>query len=463
MNTKNNKLTFGNKCGYSFAAVGDAVAYTFINTFILFFLTTVAGLQPAVAGTIAAIGSIWDAAINPVIGYLSDHSVSSFGRRRKYMLGFCFPLFASMVLLYTAVDFTYSVKVLYYGFMVIAYWTSFTGFFVPFYALGAEYTQDYGERTSLRSFASFFNTIGTWFSMAMPTFIVEFLENCGFRTSSAWSVTAAALGVFTVVSIILTVSFAAPFDSRGERLNHHREPLSLMKLFREYSGLLRLKPMRMLLMTSLFFLIAYAMFIGDFMYFVTYNLGFAGGEVSGIMALRCFACMIIIPPTAYLCKKTDKRTALMIILAGSGMGCALMRFITMDSMFIICVYILIMSIATSTYWQIVPAMFYDVCEYDEYATGQRREGTIVSVQGLVEAAATGIGAQILGIILQFAGFNGEADIQTEAALDWIYNCTTWVPVIFIVIAIVTLYRFPITKEYFNEIMQKLEERKEKQK
>lgn len=457
------KLTFGAKCGYGCAAVGDAVAYTFINTFILFFLTTVAGLQPAVAGTITALGSIWDALINPVIGYLSDHSNSSMGRRRVYMMGFCLPLLASMILLYTTVEFTYSIRVLYYGFMVIAYWTSFTGFFVPFYALGAEYTQDYEERTGLRSFASFFNTIGTCFSMAMPTIIVEFLESLGMTTSAAWSVTAGILGVITVTSIILTVVFSASYDRRGERLSSKTERLSLIGMFREYIQLLKLRTLVWLLLTSLFFLVAYAMFIADFVYFLTYNLGFDGGKISAVMLLRCLVCMVSIPLIDVLCRKTDKRSAMMIIMAATGACCIGLRFITIDSLPALIIYVCVVGVIGSAYWQVIPAMFYDVCEYDEYETGQRREGAIVSVQGLVEAAATGIGAQILGGILQFAGFDGSGDVQGELALEWIYNCTTWVPVIFMAASLFALYKFPITKKKFNELKRKLEERKNEDK
>ena len=54
-----NRLNFREKTGYSFAALGDSAAYMFIGTFLMFFLTTVAGLAPAVAGTITAIGASW--------------------------------------------------------------------------------------------------------------------------------------------------------------------------------------------------------------------------------------------------------------------------------------------------------------------------------------------------------------------------------------------------------------------
>ena len=65
-------LTVRAKCGYGSAAVGDAMGYTFTGTYLLFFLTTVAGIKPAMAGTITVIAAVWDALINPVIGYISE-------------------------------------------------------------------------------------------------------------------------------------------------------------------------------------------------------------------------------------------------------------------------------------------------------------------------------------------------------------------------------------------------------
>ena len=108
----------------------------------------------------------------------------------------------------------------------------------------------------------------------------------------------------------------------------------------------------------------------------------------------------------------------------------------------------------------MPAIFYDVCEYDEYVTGNRREGAILSVQGLVEAVASGIGTQIVGLILQFSGFDGSAAEQSQTALGCIFDCTTWIPAIVLLFAGIALYKYPITKEKYNEIVRKLEDRKE---
>ncbi|MBR1993107.1 MAG: MFS transporter, partial [Firmicutes bacterium] len=85
--------------------------------------------------------------------------------------------------------------------------------------------------------------------------------------------------------------------------------------------------------------------------------------------------------------------------------------------------------------------------------GRNRSATIVSFQGLVEALAAGIGGQLLGIILEMAGFIGESSNQSETAQIWIENSTTVLPVIFFVITIIALYKYPLDKRAYNELLE----------
>ena len=62
------KLSFHTKLSYGIGGVADNAMYTLAGTFLLFFLTSVAGIQPAAAGTIVAIGSIWEVICGPISG-----------------------------------------------------------------------------------------------------------------------------------------------------------------------------------------------------------------------------------------------------------------------------------------------------------------------------------------------------------------------------------------------------------
>ena len=67
------KLKLSTKISYGVGGVADEAMYTLAGTFLLFFLTSVAGLAPAAAGSIVALGSVWEAICGPVTGFLSDN------------------------------------------------------------------------------------------------------------------------------------------------------------------------------------------------------------------------------------------------------------------------------------------------------------------------------------------------------------------------------------------------------
>ena len=131
----------------------------------------------------------------------------------------------------------------------------------------------------------------------------------------------------------------------------------------------------------------------------------------------------------------------------------LIRFVNIPSPVDILLYMVGLSLCTTIYWQIMPGIFYDVCEYDRIVNGKNRSATIVSFLGLVEALAAGIGGQVLGWILDFAGYDGSAAVQTDTTLLWIENCSTLVPVAVSLIACYALYKYPLTKKKYEEMLK----------
>lgn len=453
------KLRFKNKIEYASAAYGDAASYGFICTFLLFFLTTVAGVEPAFAGTITVVGALWNTLINPIIGYLSDHAMTKWGRRRPFMAAMALPIAASTYLLFTAVDLIPQIKPFYYGAILIIFWTSYTGFFVPYLALGAEYTRDYNERTELRSYASIFNMMGNVVAMVMPTILVAFLTDRGLSENGAWSATGAIVGITSMLSIFITARAAKSKDQpapEGEQTGLPKP--NLIEIFREYWQVLKLKPVKYLLFTSLFALVSYAMFTSDLVYYFTYNHGLSAEQISGMFLYRTAVCVILIMIMRKISAATDKRTALMWVFGIGAVSVTAARVVGVEGMWQLYVFVFFVAVSTSIYWQLMPSIIYDVCEYDELETGKKRQGTIVSLQGLVEALASGIGSQLLGIVLQLAGFDGSAQVQTETALTWVQNSVTVIPACFLVLALIALSRYPITKKKFEEIQRKLAER-----
>ena len=107
------KLSFKTKLSYGVGAVCDNALYMLAGTYLLLFLTTVAGVNPAIAGTISAIGSFWEALCAPVVGFKSDSIITRFGRRKPFLLAAAFPVAIITSLLFTAIDASQTVKIIY--------------------------------------------------------------------------------------------------------------------------------------------------------------------------------------------------------------------------------------------------------------------------------------------------------------------------------------------------------------
>lgn len=447
------KTSFAEKLEYGVASLGDSVSYNFVGTFFLFFLTTIAGIDPATAGGIVAVGAVWNAIINPVMGYFADRVNTRFGRRRPMIFFFTVFLTVTLFLLFTDAGLPKALKPIYYGTLLMLFWGNFTGFFTPYSALGVDYASDYDERTSIRSFAYFFNMIGNMFCMVMPTLIVDFLQEHGMSESQAWSSTGAFLSTVTFISITITVIVSKARDLPCEKSEKApRERHFVRNIFKEYVSIAKIRPMKYLVVASLMSLICYTIIMSDMLYFFTYNLGLSSLQISICLFARSFMGILFIPIAAKLAESSDKRISLMIFYAVGIIGMVVVKLIHIESFAGALLYTPFVMLCTAIYWQIMPAVFYDICDYDTMMTGKKREATILSFQGLVEALAAGIGGQILGVVLQIAGFNGNAGVQTSGALRWIENSATVVPILFLVVAVFALYRYPLRRS--SHLMKK---------
>ena len=101
----NRHIPFKTKVGYSLGGTGDAIAYDFIGSFLMFFLTDLAGISPAIAGSIIGVAVLWDAITDPIIGILSDRCKSKYGKKRPFILFSAIPLAVVMIMLFHVVGF----------------------------------------------------------------------------------------------------------------------------------------------------------------------------------------------------------------------------------------------------------------------------------------------------------------------------------------------------------------------
>ncbi len=457
------KLKIRTKLSYGVGGLADNALFTLIETFLLFFLTTVAGIQPATAGTILAVGCLWEAFCGPISGFLSDNIETRFGKRKPFLLVAAVPTAIVTTLLFTDIEMDYSIKVVYYAVMTLLFWWCFAIFFVPYITWGSELTEDYNERTILRSYAYVFNQIGKFLGTVMPTVLVGILMGVGFTLAKSWSAVGLIVGVASGAALLICALTIKETDvpnfvkdpSKPKVLTLH----NIKHMFTSYFSIIKLKPIRYLIGASLLYLIANTVFMSDMVYFYTYNLGMSAMEISGITFFMTAFGIALTPFVAKLAEKTDKKTAFIIGLVITGIVQSLGRFFPIDAVWPIWIMGAFFTIGNTCYWQLMPSMIYDVCDADELASGKKRSGEVVSLQALSESVSAAAGVQLLGIILQMAGFSDTASMQSELALNWINNSYSWIPGACTLVVAFLLVRYPINRKNYERILEGVEKRR----
>lgn len=152
--------TLVSKLLYASGTVSFSVKDVAFGSFVLFYYTTVVGLQGSLAGAALFIAMAWDAITDPVVGSFSDHLVSRWGRRHPLMAISGIPLAICLFALFNVPDGLSQWQTFAWMLAVCVLLRTFlTIFTVPYLALGAELSTDYLERSSIAGMRTIFGWI----------------------------------------------------------------------------------------------------------------------------------------------------------------------------------------------------------------------------------------------------------------------------------------------------------------
>jgi GPH family glycoside/pentoside/hexuronide:cation symporter len=215
-------LAFHEKAQFATGDVVDGVINFGVATFIFYYLTAVCGLSGTVAGTMLALSTISDAFLDPLIGSISDHTRSRFGRRLPYMFAAAVPTAVSFALLFSVPSFlTGWTLAAYVGIVLLSLRLSMSFYFLPYAAVGAELSTDYAERSIVFAYRTFFNCVGNivllvlgyWVFMYGPKGLLDRVAYSHF----GWTCAAVALiaGLTSAFAILSLRGRLRPVDPKG--------------------------------------------------------------------------------------------------------------------------------------------------------------------------------------------------------------------------------------------------------
>src|SRR5690242_4907513 len=238
------KLSFGEKAGYSAA---DAAANFVFMTMILFqtnFYTDVFGITAGAAATILIVARLWDAVADPIVGILADRTKSRWGKFRPWILFTALPWCVLMILAYTTPKgWGMGAMIAYAAITNILLMTIYSMNNMPYSALGGVMTGDVNERASLNSFR-FIAVNAAQFIVGGLTLPLVAKFSVGHDRQHGWQIT---MMIWAVLCLVL---FLTTFVTTRERIQPPPQQKASPKA--DFAALIRNSPWIVMFLMTLF-------------------------------------------------------------------------------------------------------------------------------------------------------------------------------------------------------------------
>ena len=173
MTTADERLSLKVCLGFGVGTVGVSIMLNTVTAYFPAFMSTVLGQSPELAGYLLMGSKLVDAIIDLLIGRMSDHTRSKWGRRRPYLALGAIVSAISFFMLFSPPAMTQGALVAYMIAGLVLYSAGYSLFNVPYMALPAELTGGYHERTRLLSYRTVFVSIGQLLALAATAALIE--------------------------------------------------------------------------------------------------------------------------------------------------------------------------------------------------------------------------------------------------------------------------------------------------
>jgi len=445
------RLSTGAKAGYGVADFGMGLAFNLPAFFLLYYLTDVFAIPAVAAGLILFFTKIWDSLISPAMGYLSDYTVTRWGRKRPYLLYGALPAAFSIALVFWSPPIASTGwRILYSAGAFAMFCTCMTVMIIPYGALTADMTADPHERSVLSAYRMVFAIAGTLVGAGATRPLVVWL---GGGTDAA----AEALG-FRVVGMVfggvMALTVLVSFFSVRERTTGADGPRSL--LWKDLGVIFHNRPFIILTLGVTMFQVALNTMSGVVVYYFKYNLNAEHMIPAAFLCLMA-SSVVSIPFFLWLSKTRGKKFSYNLGMAFMGALSVPIFIYSERSIPLTLALFTLVGLGLGTVYLSPWAMVPDTVEYSEWKTGLRREGILYGFFFFSYKLSVALPGLLVGTVLRMVGYVPNS-AQSPAALLGIKSLLTLAPLGFVVIGIIIISRFPIDDEMYRRMTREIRER-----
>lgn len=432
----------------------------------------------AISGVIFA-GRLFDAVSDPVVGILSDKYRKRFwGRRSWIVVGAALSLISIAALFMppgslfpeTAVKggLTEGPIITYLYVFFVAGFLGWTICEIPYLAWGTEITSDYDQRTKLFSYKTAIGYVGAFVFVALPIIIgkynIHILGQDAEKQTADFNPFTLKIAMWMLLILmplfIIIALKVCPDGTHVKKRERHSVKEMAASLFGNRA---------MLIFTSAFALIGLGvgMQIATGYLYLSVFLGLAE-YVAPIYICGMLVNILGVPIWNWAATKASKHVAFMVgaaIMCVFFVGLGLLQPVGENpalyggkpvGFWLFLVIFMGLNICQAVYYTIPPALMGDVAQYGLLKTGQDQSGTYYSLYTFVYKTTIAIGNGAALYLVGKFGFDAKAETQTETAAWALRAFMGFLPAALVVIAIILLFWYPLSRKRYAEVEQEIE-------
>lgn len=443
------RLGLGTVVTYALPTIGVGYMFLLVGLYLMKFATDVLLIAPAAMSAIFGLSRVWDAVSDPIAGYLSDRTGHRAGRRRPWLFASAIPIGAAFLMAFSPPrELEGAALVAWMAVGVFLFYSAMTVFIVPHMSLGAELTTDYHDRSRIFGVRHAVWTFGSILSLVgMSLLIGAEKDGPASARAMAWQ-----LGLLAALLTACLVMFAAArlrerpeYQGRGGR-----------KPFAAFADVWRNPHARLLVIVTFIENLGAATIGILTLYVAQYVVGRA--ELAPLFIL----CYMIpsfasVPLWVPLSRRFGKKNLWVFSMILTALSFGGMFFLQEGSIALISVLAFTAGLAAGCGGTVSPSVQTDVIDYDEYMTGERKEGAYFSAWNFVFKLAFGGTLMLTGIVLQLSGYVPNTQ-QTETVKTAILAMYALYPLLCFLVGAAIFSRFKLNEGEHAEIRAALDDR-----
>lgn len=443
---KTEKLSKSEKLSFGAFSCSSNIVYQFKSLYYLFFLTNVLHISMATAGTILALGIVWDAINDPLVGYYAiNHRFRNGERVRPFALYYSVPWAVTIVLIFTNFHTSEKLTVIIAAIAYFFFELLNTCISITYNCMGGVATNRDEDRRSINVNRNIGGIVGTAIGAigCMPL-----LKLFGALDAKGNLIDSASSRGFLLTSIVMGCiciagSFWHYFSTR-ERIKQPVETEEKVSLWQSLKILYSYKPFVLNTVYIFCYGIINLLLLTCITYYATYVLG-STSSVTMIQAAYLVASLVASLLVTPIDKKLGRKKTMLL-----GGICYLIGEIpfALNPFSIVSIYIncTFTGFAVAIAFVMFNTNRNNLTDLIEWKQGRRMDGMIGAADNLATKLGEALAAQLITFSLHLSGWDSTAAVQGAKTINTINAMLGIVPAIIAIFLIITVFFLDIDKQ-----------------